>query len=131
MWQRHGWLLVGDAAGLVDPITREGIFFALQSGAFAAETLASGSLTAGSLLQRRVQAVIASDLARAARIKAGFFRPPFTRLLIDALGQSDRIRAVMADLIAGTQSYRGLKWRLAKTLEVGLLWRLLRCGCKG
>ena len=26
-----GWLTVGDAAGLVDPITREGIFFALQS----------------------------------------------------------------------------------------------------
>ena len=34
----HGadWLLVGDAAGLVDPITREGIFFALQSAEFAA-----------------------------------------------------------------------------------------------
>ena len=31
-----GWLLVGDAAGLVDPITREGIFFALQSGTDAA-----------------------------------------------------------------------------------------------
>ncbi len=31
----------------------------------------------------------------------------------------------MADLIAGTQSYRGLKWRLAKTLEAGLLWRMM------
>ena len=26
------WGLVGDAAGLVDPITREGIYFALASG---------------------------------------------------------------------------------------------------
>src|SRR6185503_7437537 len=43
----HGWLLVGDAAGLVDPITREGIFFALQSGAFAAETLVSGGARPG------------------------------------------------------------------------------------
>ena len=58
--------------------------------------------------------------------QAGFFRPRFIRLLIDALGESDRIRAVMADLIAGTQSYRRLKWRLAKTLEIGLLWRLLQ-----
>jgi geranylgeranyl reductase family protein len=121
----HGWLLVGDAAGLVDPITREGIFFALQSGAFAAETLVSGGSRPGRFYSDRVQAAIASDLARAARIKAGFFRPRFTRLLIDALGQSDRIRAVMADLIAGAQSYRSLKWRLAKTLEVGLLWRLM------
>ena len=34
-----GWMLVGDAAGLVDPITREGIFFALQSASSAAEAL--------------------------------------------------------------------------------------------
>jgi len=121
----HGWLLVGDAAGLVDPITREGIFFALQSAAFAAETLVSGGSRPDRVYSARVQAAIGSDLARAARIKEGFFRPRFTRLLIDALGQSDRIRSVMADLIAGTQSYRSLKWRLAKTLEVGLFWRLV------
>jgi menaquinone-9 beta-reductase len=121
----HGWLLVGDAAGLVDPITREGIFFALQSGAFAAETLASGCLRPERCYHDRVQAQIASDLARAARIKAGFFRPRFTRLLIDAVGKSPRVRAVMADLIAGRQSYRGLKWRLARTLEAGLLWRMM------
>src|SRR4029453_15025111 len=37
----QGWLTVGDAAGLVDPITREGIFFALQSAGAAAHTLCS------------------------------------------------------------------------------------------
>ena len=31
------WCLVGDAAGLVDPITREGIYFALLSGQWAAD----------------------------------------------------------------------------------------------
>ena len=122
----HGWLLVGDAAGLVDPITREGIFFALQSAAFAAEILVSGCSRPDRCYNDRVQTQIASDLARAARIKEGFFRPRFARLLIDALAQSHGIRAVMADLIAGTQSYRGLKWRLARTFEVGLLWRLLQ-----
>ncbi len=59
---RHGWLLVGDAAGLVDPITREGIFFALQSGAFAAETLASGCSRPERCYNDRVQAQIAADL---------------------------------------------------------------------
>ncbi len=34
-----GWLLTGDAAGLVDPITREGIFFPLLSGQLAADAL--------------------------------------------------------------------------------------------
>ena len=31
----------------------------------------------------------------------------------------------MIDLIAGRQSYRGLKRRLLGTLEVGLMWTLL------
>jgi len=35
----EGWMLLGDAAGLVDPITREGIFFALRSGMLAAAAL--------------------------------------------------------------------------------------------
>ena len=34
-----GWMLLGDAAGLVDPITREGIYFALRSGLLAAQAL--------------------------------------------------------------------------------------------
>ena len=34
-----GWLLVGDAAGLVDPITREGIYYALASAELAATSL--------------------------------------------------------------------------------------------
>jgi hypothetical protein len=45
---------------------------------------------------------------------------------MDALTESAAIRAVMADLFAGTQAYRTLKWRLAKTLEFGLAWRALQ-----
>jgi hypothetical protein len=30
----------------------------------------------------------------------------------------------MADLVAGRQSYASLKWRLLKTFEVGLAWRV-------
>lgn len=37
-------LLVGDAAGLVDPFTGEGIRFAIQSGRLAAEAILSGQL---------------------------------------------------------------------------------------
>jgi geranylgeranyl reductase family protein len=110
------WMLLGDAAGLVDPITREGIYFALASGQWAADALLSGTGT----YRRRVEDEAASELARAARFKAGFFRPAFTRLLIRALRESGAIRQVMADLIAGHQSYAGLKSRLLQTFE----WRL-------
>src|SRR4030095_4416913 len=39
------FVLVGDAAGLADPITGEGIFYALRSGALAAEAIARGGPT--------------------------------------------------------------------------------------
>ena len=117
------WSLVGDAAGLVDPITREGIFFALQSAAAAAD--AAGSSNPARAYTARVRDEIASELARAARLRDLFFQPRFTRLLVDALQRSAAIRDVMASLIAGTQSYRTLKWRLARTLEAGLALRAL------
>jgi geranylgeranyl reductase family protein len=117
------WCLVGDAAGLVDPITREGIFFALQSARFAADALAAPDPERA--YTERVHAEIAPELARAAWLKDSFFRPRFAHLLIDALHDSEPIRRVMADLIAGTQSYRDLKWRLARTMEIGYALRVL------
>lgn len=120
------WLTVGDAAGLVDPITREGIFFAIQSGIFAAHAVIGGTHRARAGYDQRVRAEIIDDLSVAASLKARFFTPAFSALLTDALDASERIRSVMADLVAGAQPYRTLKRRLLGTLEVGLAWRLLR-----
>jgi geranylgeranyl reductase family protein len=121
----RGWCLAGDAAGLVDPITREGIYFALLSGEWAADGLMSDGGASGLRYAERVRDEIGTELAHAARFKAGFFHPRFSRLMIDALGHSEGIRRVMADLVAGRQPYAGLKWRLARTFEVGLALRLL------
>jgi geranylgeranyl diphosphate/geranylgeranyl-bacteriochlorophyllide a reductase len=123
------WLLVGDAAGLVDPITREGIFFALQSAGFAADALLGTS--SGRTYSTAIRTDIYPELARAASLKAGFFRPQFIGLLVLALRQSSRIRAVMADLVAGRQPYRGLRRRLLATFELGLAARLLACSLRG
>ena len=120
-----GWLLVGDAAGLADPVTREGIFFALESARHAAAAFGAG-IDPEREYRMRVRDTIARELARAGRLKASFFQPRFTELLIDALLQSEGVRTVIADLIAGTQGYRGLAWRLARTMEVGLTWKFLR-----
>jgi len=114
------WMLVGDAAGLVDPITREGIYFAIRSADFAAGALIAGADCGGAYIER-VRSEIHGELVRAARLKARFFQPRFIGLLVAALGRSGRVRAVMADLIAGRQTYRGLRRRLLRTLE----WRLM------
>jgi geranylgeranyl reductase family protein len=122
----EGWCLVGDAAGLVDPITREGIYFALLSGQWAAHASASSERAAHRQYHERVRDEIVSELTLAARFKSGFFEPRFTGLLVDALAESPRVREVMARLVAGTQPYKGLKRALARTAELGLAWRLLR-----
>jgi geranylgeranyl reductase family protein len=117
-------LLVGDAAGLVDPITREGIYFALLSARLAADALAADGDAAARYVAGLRQD-IHRELTRAARLKRGFFHGPFTGLLVDALRASAPVRAVMADLIAGLQPYATLRRRLVRTLELRLAWRLL------
>jgi len=107
----------------VDPITREGIYFALRSADLVAGSLMSGRAT--STYAASVGDELVRELARAARLKAGFFRPAFLDLMVDAVEHSAPVRRVVADLVAGRQAYATLKWRLIKTLEVGLAWRAL------
>jgi flavin-dependent dehydrogenase len=120
--------LVGDAAGLVDPVTREGIYFALQSAQFAADAIAEGGPDVARRYTDHVGDEIAVELARAARLKAVFFRPQFTSLMIEALSHSEGIRATMCDLVAGRQEYISLKWRLLKTFEFRLAAKLFLNG---
>jgi flavin-dependent dehydrogenase len=118
-----GWMLLGDAAGLVDPITREGIFFAIRSGMLAAVALATAS--PARTYAGAVRDELHDELRRAARLKAGFFRPRFTGLMVEALSHSAAVRDVMIDLVAGRQTYAGLKRRLVSTFELGLMLRVL------
>jgi flavin-dependent dehydrogenase len=121
------WLLLGDAAGLVDPITREGICYALQSADLAADALVHEAAP-GAGYAHRIADLAHPELKRAARLERGFFRAGFVPLLLAGLRQSEAIRGVMADLVAGTQPYRGLKRRLLATLEWSLAWRWVRSG---
>ena len=86
-----GWYLVGDAAGLVDPITREGIYFALLSGEWAADALSSRPPARRAAVSATgVRDDIGAELARAARIKSRFFQPRFTRLIVDGAPRERR-----------------------------------------
>jgi flavin-dependent dehydrogenase len=59
----RGWMLVGDAAGFIDPFTGEGIFRALRSARAAAEALEDGldDGAAGRYRAARQQAFAAKD----------------------------------------------------------------------
>src|SRR4029078_8827882 len=118
-----GWMVLGDGAGLLAPITRGEIYFLLRFGVLAAAPLRKADPLRA--YGDAVRDELHDELRRAARFKAGFFRPRFTRLMVEALAHSGRTREVRIDLIAGRQPYAGLKRRLLGTLEIGLILRVI------
>jgi geranylgeranyl reductase family protein len=73
---RRGRVLVaGDAGGLLEPWTREGISFALRSGAYAGEAAAAGDL---SRYESTVEAELAPEMRAGRQLLAAFARRPGT-----------------------------------------------------
>lgn len=119
-----GWLAVGDAAGLVDPITGEGLYYALRSADLAAKTLIQGG--SESTYRRSLRRDFAGDLEMGSRLAQRIFRGSFLfgavpARMVQFTRRSPKFKAVIQDLFAGTQPYRGLKNRLMKNLNGSLL----------
>ena len=120
------WLLAGDAAGLVDPLTREGIYYALRSGELAATALLGTDAEPSRVYSGAVQAELASELALSARARGTFFSPVVTRLWIDVLRESPRVRSMALDVVIGAIGYYHLRRRAAAALEAGAALRVAR-----
>ncbi len=118
----RNWALVGDAAAWVDPITGEGLYYALRSGDLLAQSLAAGKPEE---YPARVRADFSADLEFATRIARRFYRGRFlggavaTRM-IQLVQRSATFRDLMKDLFTGAQNYRSLKQRLWTQVGVTL-----------
>lgn len=106
------WALVGDAAALADPITGEGIYYALRSACVLADTLRADGSPAR--YPGRVLDDFGRELLTAARLHARFYAPGFTRRMVRFASRSRAIRTVLSDLVLGDQPYEGLKRRLIR-----------------
>ena len=118
----RNWAFIGDAAGWVDPITGEGLYYALRSGQLLAESLICGQPEAYPRLVRRD---FSADLEIAALIARRFYHGRFlggavpTRM-IQFIDRSATFSALMGDLFCGAQDYASLKRRLWAQLGVTL-----------
>jgi flavin-dependent dehydrogenase len=113
----HGWSLIGDAAGLADPITGEGIHFAMRSGELLAEALAAN---APETYPARVWRDFGRRLAFGARLTHRFYLgtflgAPSTTRMIQLARRTTAFRHLLQDLIDGLQSYRTLAPRICWT----------------
>jgi geranylgeranyl reductase family protein len=103
-------LLVGDAAGFADPITGEGISYAVRSGLLAAESLIGERLqeeTVEDAYRRLVAQAILPDL-RVGRILARLlYDCPHVRTWVFSR-QGQWLCETVTDVMAGTRQYRDL-----------------------
>jgi flavin-dependent dehydrogenase len=106
------WALVGDAAALADPITGEGIYYALRSAQLLARTLRASASPLG--YARAVLDDFGRDLLKAAALRDWFYAPGFTDRMIAYCRRSPALRRILADLVLGEQGYVGLKRRLLR-----------------
>jgi flavin-dependent dehydrogenase len=108
------WALVGDAAAWVDPITGEGLFYALRSGDLLAQALIEGAPTT---YPERVRSAFSGELEFASRIARKLYRGRFlggavTTRMIQFIRHSATFSTLMGDVFSGGQDYTSLKQRL-------------------
>ncbi len=110
------WALVGDAAGFADPVTGEGIYYALRSAELFAETFLEGRPEE---YERSWRQDFGGELRRASQMRrrfyGNFWGAPFTERMIEFARGHSGIKKVLGDLVAGEQGYVGLKKKLARS----------------
>jgi flavin-dependent dehydrogenase len=116
----RNWALAGDAAACVDPITGEGLYYALRSGDLLARAIADGR---PQTYPERLRAAFSADLEFAAKIARKVFRGTFlggaiTTRTVQLINYSPTFRDLMRDIFSGSQDYRGLKQRLWSQLGI-------------
>lgn len=114
----EGWATIGDSAGLVDPITGEGLYYALHSADLCAQALLAGRPEE---YQAMLEEEVLPELRLAARVSQRFYRgvvfgESVAERMVALTAQSEKFRALMSDLFAGTQGYHDLRARLYRIL---------------
>src|SRR3972149_7925775 len=116
-------LLIGDAAGLADPITGEGIYFGLRSGQIATEVIAQSLATDSLLLDEYTQKVkneIISDFKFASYIAKFFYNLSF--FTYNLLRKTNRFSEAFVRVVAGEQPYRDMFKNMQGFYEVKLTY---------
>ncbi|MGI3209485.1 geranylgeranyl reductase family protein [Roseovarius tibetensis] len=128
---RGATVLAGDAAGLVDPITGEGIGYAMKSGQLAAqaaiESLSAGRPERAIRLYTRALRPIHRALRMARLIRPVIFVPRFAPGFEHAFRRSTTLRHQYLRLMAGEVEYGEILWRLLLRLP-RFAWATLRGG---
>lgn len=111
------WALLGDAAGFADPVTGEGIYYALRSAELFVGSYLRGEAIAYEAIWRND---FGAELRRAAQMRrrfyGNFWGAPFTERMIEFAKGHRGVRRVLGELVAGEQGYVDLKKKLLRSV---------------
>lgn len=115
----HRLLLVGDAAGFINPLSGEGIYFAMSSGKIAAEVI-SEALEKNDPTEKflsKYQTLWQNDFGKDINlilkvVKRGSVE--YTERVIDIASKDKKLTNLMMGVIAGELSVQEYKWKIAR-----------------
>jgi geranylgeranyl reductase family protein len=111
------WALIGDAGSFVDPISGEGIYYALCSADILALCIAEDSLAH---YQHVCRERIGGILLTASQSYQYLYRDEFIGTMVALVERSRVIRAIISEMMEGDIKYVSYRWRLARHV-IGLL----------
>ncbi|MCK4634451.1 MAG: geranylgeranyl reductase family protein [Candidatus Aenigmarchaeota archaeon] len=109
----ENWVLIGDAAGHVDPISSEGISYAFWSGELASKSIIKNNHREFDSMWR---SEYGENLTKAIKLKSLMYNSHFIDLSITIASRSKTFSKLFFDITVSEQEYRTLTRRILKDL---------------
>jgi geranylgeranyl reductase family protein len=122
---KDGILLTGDAAGLADTLTAEGISYAIQSGQIAAKAIIEEKLNTEAV-SRRYNKEISNQILpelRAGKILSSlvYYHPKLRAIILRTYG--NKLSEIMADVVMGKRRYSELLSNPMNYIKLLRFWK--------
>ena len=107
------WALIGDAATFVDPVSGEGIYYAIYSAEILSQCIVENEVA---LYQPLCMKHFGENLVKALQSLKYFYQPEFIEVMIQMAKESLSVRRIISDMMSGSLDYLSWKGVLRKGL---------------
>jgi flavin-dependent dehydrogenase len=105
------WSRIGDAGGFANALTKEGIYFALESAEHLSRAILSGR---AERYPKNILAVFNGEFKIAAGLAKNFFRPAFIDWLVNKAACDGAMRHLLARLLSASEPLASLETRVLR-----------------
>ena len=110
----NNWALIGDAATFVDPVSGEGMYYAIYSAEILAQCIRENELTSYRPLCMKY---FGHNLVNALESLDYFYQPEFLEVMIQLAKESPPVCRIISDMMTGNLDYGNWKGAVKKELH--------------